>query len=85
MKKACLAVNVVGQIQANEIYDRLGDGTNPTGNVNLWEQKSLVGYRGSDVIGRERGGRRKRSKEVFHPLQPSIAKDGGRKSNRTQS
>jgi hypothetical protein len=76
---------VVGQIQANEIYDRLGDGTNPTGNVNLWEEtkrtRSSVGYRGSDVIGREG----ERSKEVFHSPQQSIAKDGGRKSNCTQS
>jgi hypothetical protein len=30
---------MVGQTQANEIYDDLGDGTNPTGNVHLWEEK----------------------------------------------
>jgi hypothetical protein len=75
---------VVGQIRANEIYGRLGNGTNPTGNVNLWgkkrTKKSPVGYRGSDVIGREGG-----KKKFFHSQPQSIAKDGGRKSNRTQS
>lgn len=59
--KACLAVDLVEQTQADEIYDRLGDGTEPTGNVNLWEKKKkekrLVGYpMECDMIDGERGG-----------------------------
>jgi len=37
--KARLAVEFVEQTHAHEIYDRLGDGAKPTGNVNLWEKK----------------------------------------------
>lgn len=80
--KARLAVEFVEQTHAHEVYDHLGDGAKPTGNVNLWEKRGQkpVGYRGNcDMIDGER-----RKKKV-HSRQQSIAKDGGREANRTRS
>jgi len=79
------AVEFVEQTHAHEIYDRLSDGTKPTGNVNLWEKKEdkspLVTAGNCDMIdGESPGGEKK-----VHSRQQSIAKDGGRESNRTQS
>jgi len=75
--KACLAVELVRQTQADKVCDHLGDGRNPTSNIKLLEKNTSV-VTECDMT--EKGTGKK-----CYPRQQSIAKRGARGVSHTQS